>query len=69
MHEISRMTSLLKTGCARLAGLAVFLQTHSQASLRMGFQKLRSICSANDPVFCLFILFCVVGVISGSYYG
>lgn len=56
MHEISRMNSLLKTGRARLAGLVVFLQTLSQASLQMGFQKHFSIRFANDPVFLACIL-------------
>ncbi len=33
--------------------LAAFLQTHLQASLPMGFQKLRSIRFANDPALAL----------------
>jgi hypothetical protein len=52
MHEMTRKTRK-ETGLARLAGLAEFLQTHLQASLRMGFQKLRSIRFANDPVCAL----------------
>jgi hypothetical protein len=39
-----------ETGRARQVVLAEFLQTHLQASLRMGFQKLRSIRFANAPV-------------------
>jgi len=49
MHEIKRK-SRNETGHARHAGLALFLQTHSQASLQMSFEKLRSIRYANDPV-------------------
>jgi hypothetical protein len=40
----------MEKGCARQAGLGLFLQTHSQASLQMSFEKLRSIRYANDPV-------------------
>jgi hypothetical protein len=47
MHEISRRK---ETGGDRRAGQAEFLQTHSQAILQMGFQKLRSIRFANAPV-------------------
>jgi hypothetical protein len=52
MHEFSR-NGRKETGRARRAGLAAFLQTHSQASLQMGFEKLRSIRFANDPVCAL----------------
>jgi hypothetical protein len=52
MHEMTRKCRK-ETGCARQAGLAAFLQTHSQASLQMGFEKLRSIRFANDPVCAL----------------
>jgi len=37
-------------GVRPAAVLAAFLQTHLQASLQMGFEKLRSIRFANDPV-------------------
>jgi hypothetical protein len=46
-----------ETGRARQAGLAAFLLTHSQASLQMGYQKLRSIRFANDPVSRWFFYF------------
>ena len=50
MHQLTRK-GRKETGHARQAVLAVFLQTHSQASLQMGFQKLRSIRFANEPRF------------------
>ncbi len=46
MHRASRVA----LGRAKLAA---FLQTHLQASLPMGFQKLRSIRLANDPALAL----------------
>jgi hypothetical protein len=52
MHELTRKGKK-ETGLARQAVLALFLQTHLQASLRIGFQKLRSIRLANDPVCAL----------------
>jgi hypothetical protein len=52
MHEMSRKCRK-ETGHAQQAGLALFLQTHSQASLQMGFEKLRSIRFPNDPVCAL----------------
>jgi len=65
MREISQMASLLKAGCTRQAGLAAFLQTHSQASLQMGFQKYRSIRFSNIPVFSDGFLLVTTGVIGG----
>lgn len=53
----------VENGAARLAELAEFLQTHSQASLPMGFQKLHSIRFANDPVFSAAILLSALGVL------
>ena len=61
MHEISRMISLLKTGRARLDELAEFLQTHSQASLPIDFQKTPPIRFANVPVFSVAILLSAIG--------
>jgi hypothetical protein len=65
MNEISRMLSLLKTWRARLAELAEFLQTHSQASLPMDFQKTPPIGFANVPVFSAAILLSALGVLCG----
>jgi len=59
------MISLLKTWGAQLAELAEFLQTHSQASLQMDFQKTPPFGFANVPVFSAATLLSALGVLCG----